>query len=500
MGNKAKVAALGAGIDYQTLWFWWCACDVVDPFEDAESVAIENDLLPHFDDVVVRYCDGQTAKDGNRLTHDFYQSKLPVTLGNPIGFEYLISSEPFGSGKLSIMERLGEAIKIADDIGIDPRFTFICPYGFKDDMMEFVSSHGEQIKFSKLLKSRTRAHKELVKTICAQLGFSDLNMLRRLESRLRLFSFTDLRLQSMLNQKLTARRFVPVPLELEGNIYTSIGRSLIKSHDARFYSSEDIDLLVSKHELRQPPGMEKKEFGIRTWEFGTEWYPGRFGEMFLDLTENFDGRVLIKGTWNEIEDKIIDCRNTLANPDCQYDLYLDTNYSTAFLAGIYLVPKSNIITTIMQRTHSGTFGWSPNIKTKGSYESITEQFIPNVGENNKDKHAMVISLTRNILGDVQAYLRSNKIPAKILHIFLPSGSSSHSINDGYHAKMLAGQIRSLIKSYDFTGHIFQIFLAAPIAFAFYLGGEIKGLGTITIYEYGLSSDEKYHEGITIKQN
>ena len=110
--------------------------------------------------------------------------------------------------------------------------------------------------------------------------------------------------------------------------------------------------------------------------------------------------------------------------------------------------------------------------------------------------ALVVSLSRNALPDVQEYLAKGAIDVgRIVHVLPEIGPGPASVAGGGHAAELADQVADAVRECRApVGAIIHVFVAAPNAFTFFLGQHRESMGRCTLYEFDFSRrvDGSYH--------
>jgi hypothetical protein len=106
-----QVAARLAGDDYQHLYAWWHALELLNPRSDVVEVLIEDEGAGSFDDVTVHY------DAGSRRAGRFYQVKYHVDQRNTYSTDVLLDR----SSGSSLLQKFWRTSKKLDATGRDPQ-------------------------------------------------------------------------------------------------------------------------------------------------------------------------------------------------------------------------------------------------------------------------------------------------------------------------------------------------------------------------------------------
>jgi len=242
------------------------------------------------------------------------------------------------------------------------------------------------------------------------------------------------------------------------------------------------ELCIEQGWVRSTPLEDRKNISIRSFTDGPTDYLDALSENTLSLVELFDVRHLRDGIdWNNdvraaVEEFLTRVRQTAKN----IRLFLDSHSSIAFLAGTMLGFKTGTHVEINQKGRGPTTVWRSDDGKVGT-AAATEMIPVGMGE----EIAVVISLSRNALADVEEYIRAHvQTIGRILHVSAANGPSPKALVGGEHAAEVADQIADAVKALrlqkDARRHVF---IAAPNAFTFFLGQHREALGPVTLYEF-----------------
>jgi hypothetical protein len=216
-------------------------------------------------------------------------------------------------------------------------------------------------------------------------------------------------------------------------------------------------------------------------------------DHMLCLCDHFDGRHLVKGTWEEVIQEIKDFIYRTIKAEHRYNLYLPLHTSLAFLVGRTMDPKYGAEINIFQPAFSTSVElW--RLKQSDSFKggnpwTVEEPALGNPG----NELAAAVSVTHNVLADVEGYIK-NQPPgiSPIIHLKLTELGQPRPIKDESHAYAAAYKAVEILRDkYRQSGASkLNLFLAAPNVFTFMLGQQSLLLpGNITLYEYDFDSKE-----------
>lgn len=264
---------------------------------------------------------------------------------------------------------------------------------------------------------------------------------------------------------------------------------------------EDLDNVINSKEETKSNFNIGKKIMIRNIKNGTEKIIDQCSSS-LDLCEYFDGRICSKEeNWQKIKAEIENFTDRL---DCnsQYEMHLSVCYSIAYYLGICLNSKTSRKISIIQSSN-GLVDWTPqlaNDNKKYCEFVVKEEYL----DENIDDIAICISVTSDIKEDVTEYLKSKEIKVKkIINFTLDSNTGNKSVENGNHAWNLATQIKNILnkRTLKERGANLYIFIAAPVAIAFFLGQLSFAFVNINLYEYTgiLEVDKIYKKSIYISK-
>jgi hypothetical protein len=237
------------------------------------------------------------------------------------------------------------------------------------------------------------------------------------------------------------------------------------------------------------PGVKTIELAIRSFIHPAHDIESKVDGM-LCLCDHFDGRHLVKGTWEDVIQKIKDFISRNIKAEHRYNLYLPLHTSLAFLVGRTMDPKCGAEINIFQPSPSSSFKlWqlTQDVNFKNDNPWAIQEFSSG---DSGDELAAAVSVSHDVLADVDYYVKNQQPDISyIIHIKL-SEPHTRSIKDEGHAFETSYRAVVILRDkYRRSGASkLNLFLAAPNVFTFMLGQQSLLLpGNITLYEYDFDS-------------
>lgn len=211
---------------------------------------------------------------------------------------------------------------------------------------------------------------------------------------------------------------------------------------------------------------------------------------FICVAENFEGRYIrAPRLWSE---KVLPAiRGFLEAPSMRqgrHHVLLECHLSLAFAAGYFLDRKSGVEAFPIQKGN-GRRVWMPS--GNPPRKEWGWNIEPTVVDSSIEDLAVAISVTRPVKMDVFRFLEANRLAVRaILHVTLPSGDGSSSVEGADHATFLADRLVHAIRAArgDGATGTAHIFPAAPGGFMFFLGQQRSALGPVQLYEYDFEGE------------
>lgn len=295
-------------------------------------------------------------------------------------------------------------------------------------------------------------------------------------------------LDARLNERLGTVRLKPVDPGEHVHPYDDLIRKLYRQ-GRRSFTCADIDQVCKEAKLWQ--GSLPMEFGairvgICSYERATE-HLDQENDEHLSLLSYFHGRFARSpeawpaDIFPEVERFLAQLKR-----GWRYHLYLDAHTSIAFAAGYCLDAKKGVDVVPVQLSTGGPRIWRPASQPDASAYPQLQATGRSIKPDGADV-AVAISLTKNILTDVEEYVRAS-LPevGRIVDFALPTGAGPATVQDGTHAYLLACQIGQFCKEQrtptERRGRL-HFFIAAPNGLVFFLGQQGRGFGMCLLYEY-----------------
>jgi len=498
------------GDEYQSLYFWYHASTLLRKEALIKEVHYESDDVTGVDDLIIYYnAPGVDAGGWNSLA-DFYQIKYHVDNKKRYSSDTIIDPKFINSTK-SLLKRFYDAYELIVSNGIiyfrlylisnwqwdqdDPMFLHIrdsdgsLPKGFY--------SQGVNEILGKVRES-WRIHLGV-----SQSTFDDFA--RKLRFELNHFGRNNFRKLIMLQLENVG---LTVPDDHQkADIYSSLALKFIKD-GTKIFTPESLLLICKENNLVSDTKVRDE---VRVVVIGIRSFI-RFAERIEDecythicISKHFSGRHINNiSLWNS--DIPLELSQFLNNKDVfsklrshDHQILLECHGSIAFLAG-YLLPRNSGAKVHPIQKGIDTKPWKPmglsNIDWGWNSDCLERN------SNSSSDIAIVISLTHNILLDVERFITDNKIPTRLIsHFSSKTGIGQNSLENPDHAIILANSILQEMRRLK-QGNpqaLLHIFFAAPNAFMFFLGRSGIALGAIQLYEFdfGFEKSGSYIPSIKI---
>ena len=482
-----QVGARIEGDIFQGMIFWWHAAMLLRPSSKVVRVTIENDRAPGVDDVSIHYETPGIDAGGRLCAADYYQVKYHVDhsseyaadcfcdpafinatrsllqrfhdarsrLGNTGGWHrlHLISNWQW-----SATDNLGPLLRLSDEGALPDRF-------FTD---------GPRSALGKI-REAWRDHLKLTLD-----DFDDFA--RRL--RLRVDYLSRRELKESLNERLINVGLREIPVDKTQNIYDSLTQQLIVNRTNSFDPASFRDYCKREDLLASPPTSGPPVLGIRSFMRCAERMEDECSS-FVCVASNFEGRhIRSTESWQSMVLPSVKTYLKDASPALragENHLLLECHSSVAFLAGYELDRKSGTQVFPVQKGVR-TSVWKPGTTT--SRADSTWATTASAALGNGDDVAVVVSVSRDALADVQAYVGSVPAIGNIVDARPTCGVGQRAVVDANHAVALADSLAEVIRAHTpKTGGTIHLFLAAPNTLAFFLGQHRGALGKVQLYEF-----------------
>jgi hypothetical protein len=488
------VIAREQGDAYQARHFWLQACRLFEEHSHAEQVCFELDALRSIDDIGVFYRSGMQDDWLKPLSADFFQVKFHVDCAGGLTWQAFLDPAFINARSVCLLTRIHKAFQCLLQQGLSCRLNLVLPWPIHPDnpLAKIISNYSGGFRMDVLFdgtgprstmgKIRAAWRKALELTTDKELR-EVLHWVRIWPNAGSLEALRD-----RLNDKLRLAGFAPVEDGRIGNPYDDLIQKLHAAGQRRF-TREELEKIARQEGLwRGAPQLvqEGKVLGVRSFMRWAEYMEDETDAMVC-LVRHFDGRE-IRGTdlWKEA---VIPDLRTFLSPIIPkgepLTLCLDTHSTVAFAAGQYLEAKSGVRVAVRQRTHLGTVVWDA-ATAPGGAEGLWE-FEEVACRPSGAEVAVAISVTHDVLADVQAYVtRSLPCVGRILSFAVRPGPGPTAVRDGAHASSLAQElvatIRKVRASKEWEGPV-HVFSAAPNGLMFRIGQLSRSLGRCLPYEY-----------------
>ncbi len=483
------------GHDYQARFFWIHASGLRNPeTPHVAEVSYETDGPKGFDDVVVRYSPGMTGRRSFNVEAAHHQVKFHVNQAGRFGFKDLVEPEFIGATTVSILQRLKEAVEKAP-----PRSTFTLVTTDRvrdgDPLDKLLKSADKSLDVEKLAVGKTE-RSEMGEVRALWREHLKLQSDEELYSILDTFHIMDgyHSLQDM--REHVDLRFQVVGLATGGNNlefrFDGAARAL-KATQRNVLTREAFEeLCIEQGWIRSTQPEDRKNISVRSFTDGPTDYLDAAPDNTLSLVHLFEDRRLREDRdWDaDVRVAVESFLTRVRQTDKSIRLFLDSHSSIAFLAGAMLGFKTNTHVEVNQKGRGPTTIWRSDDGKVGP-AAATEVIYLGSG----DDIAVVVSLSRSALTDVETYVRAS-VPTvgRILHVVAANGPGQKSLAGGEHAADLADQIADAVKALrPSLGARRHFFISAPNAFTFFMGQHRDSMGPVTLYEFDfkLAADGSY---------
>jgi hypothetical protein len=434
-----------------------------------------------------------------RVETAHHQVKFHVNQAGRFGYKDLVEPEFIGATRFSILQRLKEAVEKAP-----PRstFTLVTTDRVRDDdpLSKLIRTADKSIDVNKLAVGKTEmSEMGKVRSLWREhLGLTDEELFGLLDTFHIMEGYHSL--QDM--RENVDLRFQVVGLATGGNSlefkFDGAARALKATNRNVLTRAAFEELCREQGWIKSTPPEDRKNISIRSFSDGPTDYLDATPENTLSLLRMFDVRHLQAGAdWEaDVRPAVDEFLTRVRQTDKNIRLFLETHSSVAFLTGAMLGFKTNTHVEINQKGRGPTSVWRSD-DGKTGLPAAAE--IIEVGAG--DDVAVVVSFSRNALGDVEHHIETKgQDIGRILHVTPANGHGQKSLTGGEHAADLADQIAEALKAMrPAFGARRHFFISAPNAFTFYLGQHRDSMGPVTLYEFDFNHavDGSYHPSFRI---
>jgi hypothetical protein len=489
---RGAIAARIQGDDYQARWLWFHICRLFSERTKVVRVGYEANNIKSFDDVVVYY-QGMQDDEGNPLNAEYYQVKFHVTSAGAFTYEGMMNPSFINATTVSILQRLKNAQAQYAPHGTEAHFILYSPWHIHpSDLLAKIHSNTDgRLDWHRLVEGGPNSKMGKLRAAWRKhLEIETDEELRLILRPLRILQGRTLKdIADRLNDKLHRAGLRTVDEGSSCNPYDDLARRLIQNGQTEF-TRADIEAICRRenlwvgHSIVEP---HVYRVGIRSFLRWAEHLEDET-DVMLDLLRYFNGRSICSSElWQqEIYPAVDNFLTSCLRSGQRCHLHLHTHASITFTAGYCLNSKSGIDVALIQSTGTGREIWRPSpCSNPGQYPTwaVTQQLMSKEGTD----VALALSVTHPVTSDVQLYIAQACLPVhRIFSYTLPQGASAQSIVDATHAKLLADQLSTRLKS-DRTllerQGVLHIFIAAPNALVFFIGQLARSFGSCIVYEY-----------------
>jgi hypothetical protein len=208
------------------------------------------------------------------------------------------------------------------------------------------------------------------------------------------------------------------------------------------------------------------------------------------VAQNFEGRhIRSPESWQNTVLPTVASFLKDRSPELRADeshLLLECHCSVAFLAGYELDRKSGTQVFPVQKGVRKSV-WKP--AASGGSSTGDWSVTTSATSGSGDDVAVVVSVSRDALADVKAYVASVQPIGTVVEVRPTSGIGQRAVADADHAVALADGLADVIRMHrPKNGGTTHLFIAAPNALAFFLGQHRGALGKVQLYEFDFEGE------------
>lgn len=507
MANPIK--ARSQGDEYQILFFWLKACDMLTDQSNVDTISYEDPEIKSLDDVVIRYKKPIRDLSGKLIHKEYYQVKYHVDYRGSITLDNLMDPDFINASRYSFLEKVKEALPVLNRDNEVGTAVLVTPWAIHPDdelaKLKIIDTKGGYFKEEILFDGKSRSYIAKVREkMKDHLEIKEDEELKSVLAPIRIWNgfYQYELLLKILNGLLSAVGLKPVDLSQRNNPYVSLLQRLFQEGKTKFNKEELIEVCRSEGLWtgRNIMLVEEVPIGIRSFIRRAENLENDTFAMTC-LLDYFSGRFLKdKFSWNEdikaaVED-FIRCNLEEGNSYC---IYLDTHSTIAFTAGFLLDPKSGVRAVPVQKGLSGREIWRSNPKFPKEQYPLWQVSHDVINEDGSDI-VIVIEMTHSAVEDVKDYIENNNLSTKsIIRFYFEEAPSFTSILDGNHAMYLANEISKTLNGLqkEDRKRRYHFFGAGPNGFWFFLGQLSRNFGLLTLYEYDFEIAKEYFPTIDL---
>ena len=486
------------GDDYQARWFWYLACELLEPDTKIEKIGFEDPTHKAFDDVSVYY------KRNIYRTADFHQVKFHVNQGGSLSAESLIDPKLINASSVSLLARAYSAYKrLENSDGV--RFYLYTPWqAHPDDILaELIRNQDGQINLAKLAEGGARSKTGKLRAMWMEhLSITDEAELMDFLNTIRISDGPTLvELGRRLKSRLIGVGLKPADPEVS-NEYDSLARDLVSQNRNCLTRSELEEVLKERGLwLGGPRSVDKRvSLGIRSRMLFAEDL-GNKVEYVCCVCEHFPSRhIRQRELWNSaVYPSIAEFVQKTILAGNEYLLRLDAHSSIAFSAGHLLPSKVGAKVSLVQKSFSGgETEWSIPDSLSPVDDLIYDR--QDIGQDGEEV-AIALSISQDVRDAVLAYVSAGMPQVgQVLFVDTATGPGATAVTGAGHAaaiaQTLAHKLRGMGVGFSEATRL-HLFAAAPNGFIFFFGRFVSSHPYWTLYEYDLEGRSGYVPSISL---
>lgn len=504
-----SIKARNLGDEYQALFFWLKACDMLTDYSNVDTISFEDPEIKSLDDVVIRYKEPIKDLNGQLIHKQYYQVKYHVDYRSNITVDNLMDPKFINASKYSFLQKVKTASPILNNKDELGSAIFVTPWAIHPDdklaKLKLIDAKGGYFVLENLFDGKRQSYAARLRDkLKDHLEVTQDTELEDILRPIRIWnSFHSYEgLLQFLNGQLFTVGLKPIDLTDRVNPYISLLQRLFQEGKVQFNKEELIRICKEERLWLGNNIMMSEEIpvGIRSFLRRAENMENDTSAMTC-LLDYFNGRYLKRGySWNEeIKRSIDEFIYQHIKEGRSYCIYLDTHSSVAFTTGHFLDPKSGVSIVPIQKGLKGRAIWRPDPKiSKDQYTlwKVDQEVINTDGAG----IVIVIEMTHPAIEDVMSYITDNNLSVKsIIRFYFESGPSFNVIEDGIHAMYLANEISKTLNNLDKQDRRkhYHIFGSGPNGFWFFLGQLSRNFGELTLYEYDFEGTREYSATINL---
>jgi len=487
-----SVSAIQSGLYFQEGIFWLHAAKMLKKENKITSIAWEDDDVVGFDDVVVEYQEGILDESSGLVVYrDFIQVKHHMDKSQLFSVQCFVDPAFIGATSVSLLQKLQNQYAKQSVAGKAARYILINTWGLDvSDTIGSLIGVGGALRLDVLFDGTTdRSRMGKVRKLWREhLQLSSDDELKTILSGLRIrANYSDLHtIIEVLNPSLQLAGLVPFPVDQLQNKYYALIPRLHGQKQNKFTPDSLLQICVREGLMLPPDSELPYRIGIRSFLRGAENLEHETNELLCLAHLYNDRKIKDHNEWSALAlPSIHQFVGAVAAKQKRIELSFHTHLSLAFATGYNLDPKMGKSVSVLQTTNNTKVLWQPTFDKTFSDEEL---FIWEETVLSEDVHeiAVAISLTHDIKEDVEAFVFAElQNVGRVFHVRILPSPSFQALKDGNHVVSIAQAISRKIANSRTSKERFckaHIFIAGPVAFAFFLGQYSKVLGNLELYE------------------